>query len=183
MRPEFCVGLEIRRAGKGRGDGLFLAEAAVADDRVLSFGGPQLGRAQYESFEDFEHCLQIGVDEFLGPSGELDDFANHCCEPSTRVEIERKWSRAYLVARHDLRPGAEVTFDYSSVQLRDSRFRIEACRCGADTCRGMIGDFSLLDWHDKERLVLQGLCPWYVVEAFLAESASKGITLPAPPQR
>jgi hypothetical protein len=88
-----------------------------------------------------------------------------------------------LVARHDLRAGVEVTFDYSSVQLGDPRFQIESCRCGADTCRGVIGDFSRLGWRDKRRLVLLGLCPWYVVEAFLAESALKGITLPALPRR
>lgn len=163
MTPRFYVGLEVRRTGR-HGSGLFLKQAAVAGSRILRFGGVRLARAQYVAFDDFEHCLQIGPDDFLGPSGDLDDLTNHSCEPSTRVEVE-DGGRAHLLALRDLRPGDEITFDYSSVQLRDSRFRIESCRCGARSCRQLIGDFTRLEASEQERFRNDGLCPSYVLDA------------------
>ena len=177
MKPDFAVGLELRRARNGKGTGLFLLEPVPRGGRILTFGGPHLDRTQYVAFADVDHCVQIGVDLFLGPSNELDDHVNHSCDPSTRVEIDRDAGRAHLVARASMRRGAEVTFDYSSVQLDDPRFRIERCRCGAASCRGVIGDFTLLDAEAKRRLFESGLCAWYIEEAFRKESAPDG---PAP---
>jgi hypothetical protein len=171
MKAVFYVGLEVQRT-ESRGSGLFLTEATAAGIRVLTFGGAGLTRAQYEAFDDFEHCLQIGPDRFLGPSGDLDDFTNHSCEPSTRVEVDSD-GRANLWTVRDLRPGDEITFDYSSVQVLDSRFRIESCRCGARSCRRRIGDFTRLEASEQERFRREGLCPSYVLDALLRVSPSE----------
>lgn len=167
LQPTFAVGLEVRTLeGDGRGRGLFLAEPVRRAQVILTFGGRLLSKAEYGELADVDHCLQIGPATFLGPSGDMDDFTNHSCAPSARVEVERGSSTARLVALGDLAVGAEVCFDYSTVQLDDPRFLLASCRCGSPACRGEIGDFRRLALADQRRLVQAGLCAWYVEDAF-----------------
>jgi hypothetical protein len=58
-------------------------------------------------------------------------LANHSCNPSAVVDAKRD---NYLVARRDLQPGEEITFDYGW-----ERFEPMPCRCGEEHCTGNIG--------------------------------------------
>jgi hypothetical protein len=169
LEPTFAVGLEVRTTdsdGGERGRGLFLVEPVRRAQVILTFGGRLLSKAEYGELAEVDHCLQIGPATFLGPSGDMDDFTNHSCAPSARVEVERGSNAARLVALGDLASGAEVCFDYSTVQLDDPRFILAGCRCGSPTCRGEIGDFRRLALGDQQRLVEAGWCVWYVEDAF-----------------
>ena len=66
---------------------------------------------------------------------------NHSCDPNTEVrsrwDDEAKLVRAWWVARRDIAPGEEITYDYAfSAEVA------EVCHCGAANCRGLIVDDS-----------------------------------------
>ncbi len=81
-------------------------------------------------------CYQIG-DDLL--SGQLsmeevlkDDafFMNHSCDPNVWYEGD------CLVARRDIAPGEEITYDYGTdFTAFDRGF---SCRCGSPQCRGTL---------------------------------------------
>ena len=58
-------------------------------------------------------------------------LANHSCNPNAIVDVRRD---NYLVARRDIQPGQEITFDYGW-----ERFEPMPCRCGEEHCTGNIG--------------------------------------------
>jgi hypothetical protein len=182
IAPVFHAGLELRPRGE-RGAGIVVTNAVAAGSVILAFGGPVLDRRAYMRRPEIDHCIQVGTDTFLGPSGDLDDFTNHSCDPTTRIEIDPVTLQALMVARFDLKPGVEATFDYSTVQLDDPRFRIETCLCGAPSCRRRIGDFTLLSWREKTRLFEEGLCVYYIADAYRHEAATRGVTIRERPQR
>lgn len=188
IAPELLVGLEIRRSdgtgagGRRGGRGLFVTEPVAPGTRILRFGGPLLDHAGLLGLRDRDHYLQIGPDLFLGPSGDLDDYANHSCDPSARVVVEPSHFEASLEARRGLVPDDEVTFDYSTVQLGDPDCRIDDCRCGAAGCRRVIQDFSLMPRRQQKGLVRSGLCAWYLLDAF-ERALGSSATLRAPQQR
>ncbi len=81
--------------------------------------------------------FQCGVDRYSLPEG-LSREMNHSCDPNTW------WSGSTtLVARHDIQPGDEVTYDYSTADV-DRSFEME-CVCGSSRCRGTISNRDYLD--------------------------------------
>lgn len=60
-------------------------------------------------------------------------FLNHSCAPNCEAELigERIW----IVAKRDLQPGEEITFNYG-YDLTD--YQDHPCRCGAPGCVGYI---------------------------------------------
>ncbi|HWQ37164.1 MAG TPA: SET domain-containing protein-lysine N-methyltransferase [Burkholderiales bacterium] len=89
-----------------------------------------------------DHVMEVGENEVFLPSGALDDFVNHSCDPNCRLDF-RGGGRVFLVALRDIPPGEELTFDYATTTTRAG---IEAfpgwrfhCLCGATNCRGEVG--------------------------------------------
>jgi hypothetical protein len=80
---------------------------------------------------------------YLGPlrPADLPDDAelfNHSCDPNAGVR-----GQAILVARRDIRPNDEVTFDYQTTET--GGMAVFECRCGAVWCRGQIDGTA---WQD-----------------------------------
>lgn len=98
-----------------------------ADDTILEF--------DYFAF-------QVGEDEYALPEG-IDKYMNHSCDPNT-------WwgDDITLVARREIHPGEEVTYDYTTADI--SRKYYLACECGAATCRRAITNLDYLDpsWQE-----------------------------------
>ncbi|MEO8751685.1 MAG: SET domain-containing protein-lysine N-methyltransferase [Casimicrobiaceae bacterium] len=88
-------------------------------------------------------------------------FLNHECDPSCDVQVEG--GILYLVARRDLRSGAELTFDYATTE-RCIAAR-SPCRCGALQCRGRLAGYTELTLSERQQLgqrplrYLLRLCP------------------------
>jgi SET domain-containing protein len=81
--------------------------------------------------------FQCGVDRYSLPEG-LSREMNHSCDPNTW------WSGStMLVARREIQPGDEVTYDYSTADVARS-FEME-CSCGSPRCRGTISNLDHLD--------------------------------------
>ena len=97
-------------------------------------------RARLEAF--LRICYQVDTDLFDGPQeGEkVEDsmHMNHSCDPNTWFT-----SATTMTARRDIRPGDEVTYDYSTSDVHE--FLRLACRCGSPLCRGVVTGRDLLE--------------------------------------
>lgn len=69
---------------------------------------------------------------------------NHSCVPTALIRGRE------LLARVDLQPGDEVTFDYETTEFEMAE--PFDCRCGHDHCRGTIRGFRHLDSATRRRL-------------------------------
>jgi len=125
------------------GRGVFAQEPIHAGESIVAFTGPLLKRAEVR--EDDYH-LQVGTDLYMGASGEADDYVNHSCEPNAGFR-----DGLVLVARRDIGPEEEITWDYSTA-IDEADFPGFACHCGAVTCRGAVRSFRHLEPEMRERL-------------------------------
>lgn len=73
-------------------------------------------------------------------------YFNHCCNPNTWWANDET-----LVARRDILPGEEVTFDYATLDVHDWWRPKWRCRCGAATCRGYVTGRDCLGPWFRER--------------------------------
>jgi hypothetical protein len=145
------------RVGHGeKGRCVLAARPLNAGQVVLEFGGPLL---RAEEIRDFTHCLEIGPNLFLGPSGGSDDYVNHSCDPNCAVELAD--AVASLRALRDIAEGEEITYDYSTLMVRDpTSFE---CRCGASACRGVVGPFRTLPQSLRRQYERGGIVPPFVL--------------------
>jgi SET domain-containing protein len=159
------VRLAVRSGTHGRGT--FTEEPIAAGERILAFSGPHLRHAQTSAST---LALQIGPDLYVGESGGPDDFVNHSCEPNAWVRIDG--TSAELRALRDIAPGEEILFDYSTT-LDEDDFTME-CRCGAPSCRRVVGDGKDLPAAVWERYEALGILPEYVRRSRAGSTPSSG---------
>jgi uncharacterized protein len=153
-----CLDMYLSRAGPV-GFGVFAAkpfargETVMVDldgdyyDRVVSY------RELQEQGFDLSKTLQVGPDAFKLPSGSIDDFTNHSCEPNTGIRLLPEG--VLILALRDIAPHEELTYDYST--YLNNPYERMTCLCGATTCRGIIGNFSVLPQHLKEKYLSLGI--------------------------
>src|SRR3989344_5331856 len=142
------------------GEGVFAARTHASGDRLMLVRGERLHRSQLPPIgvpED-DRFVQVGREEYLGPSGDLDDLVNHSCDPNAGLAFcdDGIW----VVAIRDIPAGAEVAWDYSTTMDEDD-WEID-CACGASACRGRIRDFKHLPDETQARYVALGIVPEYV---------------------
>ena len=112
-----------------------------------------------------DHYLQIGLDEYLGPSGRLDDLINHSCNPNASVSISE--AGASLVAIRYIHPGEELSFDYSLTSTDDESSWNLSCSCGSPMCRKLISGFHTISPVQRKRYFQLGIVPDYILEYYL----------------
>ena len=71
---------------------------------------------------------------------------NHSCAPNCEVQASR--GRIWIVARRDLAPGEELTYDYG---FDFKEWQEHPCRCGTEACAGYIID-SRQRWRVRRAL-------------------------------
>ncbi|KAL1987738.1 hypothetical protein VTN96DRAFT_2578 [Rasamsonia emersonii] len=72
--------------------------------------------------------------------GSIARFVNHSCEPNCRMEkwtVQGKPRMALFAGERGIMTGEELTYDYNFDPF--SRKNVQECRCGAPTCRGVLG--------------------------------------------
>ena len=159
VRPHGSLQL---RDVSGKGRGVFATRAFKRGEEVLEFRGEH---RDVSAFKDLTHALQIGMTTFISPSGDIDDFVNHSCDPNTGIRDVK--GRIVLFALKDIRDGDEISFDYATTQA-GRLWRID-CLCGTKKCRGFVGDFDELPanvqaYYIKENTVLPFLVPSQVAK-------------------
>lgn len=72
-------------------------------------------------------------------------FVNHSCQPNCETDIIR--GRIWIIARRDIEPGEELTYDYNLYDGEDDAL----CLCRARRCRGSMYSSSHLRKIAKKR--------------------------------
>jgi hypothetical protein len=95
---------------------------------------------------------QVGPNQFLaGLTQEEADKNlvgyNHSCDPNSKVVLLPGVNLSFLVSRKDIQAGEEITADYSVSQMSDTH-RMFMCRCGSESCRGIIQPGW--DWQNQD---------------------------------
>ena len=150
--------LILQKCPNGRG--VFAAEKIFAGGEILTFMGPLVRREDMPAIrsQDEDYYLQVADDAFLGPSGEIDDYINHSCDPNTGVVIDGETSK--LVAIETIKRGEEIRFDYSTTMYKP--VLVMNCSCGSPICRGKVVDFIFLPEEIQARYIALGVVPEYI---------------------
>ena len=169
--------LECRSVADGLG--VFALRTIKTGRRLLEFTGPILNRQSLDmalEYSDVDGYLQISAHSYMGPSGGLDDFVNHSCDPNCGLLFLK--SRIVLTAIRPINPGEELTFDYASTQnAYPHRF---LCSCGSPKCRREIGDFDDLPFSLQRTYHERGILAPYLAASFAGDAVlmeSQEITL------
>ncbi len=118
------------------GWGGFAKTAILAGTRVLEYVGERISKR-----ESLRRCEQNNASIFsLNAEVDLDGdvpwnparLINHSCAPNCEAALQEE-ERIWIVARRDIQPGEEVTFNYG-YDLVD--YREHPCRCGSAGCVG-----------------------------------------------
>jgi hypothetical protein len=124
-----------------RGKALYTRTGHRRGDTLIEHYGPHASFAIGADIAP-DHVMEIGDNEVFLPSGALDDYVNHSCDPNCRLDF-RAGRRIYLVALREIAPGEELSFDYATTTTRAGiaafpgwRFQ---CLCGTANCRGEVG--------------------------------------------
>jgi uncharacterized protein len=142
------------------GKGVFSNKTWVKGEILLEFKGDKINSDFIPKNNYVDHYLQIGKGKYLGPSGDIDDFVNHSCEPNTGVIFEG--SRIFLKVIKDINIGDEIFFDYSTTVNEDD-WSME-CSCKSLNCRKIIADFKYLPSYIKHKYIELNIVPEYAME-------------------
>lgn len=133
----------LRKTGK-YGKGVFATRKIRKNEIVAVFDGPLYD----EHFEGWNadllnHSIQVGPNEWRDSSG-IARYLNHSCEPNCGIK-----GLFRIVAMRTILPGEELTWDYEMTEKSDW-FRMR-CKCGAASCRKIIGDFDNMPTDVRKR--------------------------------
>lgn len=150
--------IEIKQSLHGLG--VFAKKIFQAKEPILQYGGELVLSSSALEADKADHCLQIGPNTFLGPSGEADDWLNHSCEPNSAVIIDGQ--SATLIALREILAGEEIVNDYS-LTVDEPGWEMQ-CKCGNPKCRKIIKSFKelLKDWQDHYKEM--GIVPKFILE-------------------
>jgi hypothetical protein len=166
VSPNFAQDLILKQSKFGLG--VFAGRPFLRGEVIYEFGGTRYTRenapAALLSGAEPCHFIQIDHNLYLGPSGGVDDYVNHSCDPNTFVCIN-KTGHVYLIAIRDIIEGEEFFFDYSTT-MADGLWSCP-CACGSKLCRGGINDFIELSRFHQLRLIKSGIVPLWVIEDLL----------------
>ncbi len=107
-----------------------------------------------------DRYVQVGTNEFMGPSGLVDDYINHSCDPNSGLRFSE--TGILLVAIKNIQIGDEITWDYSTT-LYDNPWKMR-CDCRTRKCRKIISDFTLLDPKIQKKYRDLDIIPPYLKE-------------------
>jgi uncharacterized protein len=140
--------LLLRRARSGiHGSGVYARVAIPEGHKIVEYTGERITKAESERRETarterirrgfdcatyiFDLNQRHDLDARRG--GNISRFINHSCAPNCRAEQDR--GRIWILAKRDLMPGEEITYDYG---FSFTDWASNPCRCGAAKCAGYI---------------------------------------------
>ncbi len=145
-RGKLPANLRFARSGV-HGWGVFARDFIARGERVLEYVGERVTKAEAERRDQarlarlaaggdgcvyvFETRTRHDIDGAVrwNPARRI----NHSCEPNCEAEEDR--GRIWIVARRDIAPDEELTYDYG---FSLAEWQNHPCRCGAPSCVGYI---------------------------------------------
>lgn len=134
-----ALALSIRKTPVGKG--VFAKKLFRKNQAIGHVRGKVLDAN--EDYDD-DYAMDFGESTVLEPYAPF-RFLNHCCEPNAELVEHESGdpstpSTMWVYATRTIRPGDQVTIDYSWPAFAAIR-----CQCGAKTCRGWVVDKGQLD--------------------------------------
>lgn len=142
------------------GKAVFANKDFVKGEEIIEFKGKLLIKKQLNTKYYINHFLQIDKNLYLGPSGELDDFLNHSCNPNSGVKFRKQ--QVILAAIKNIKKMDEIVFDYSTTMYED--YWELNCRCGNKNCRKKISDFKYLSKEIQQKYIKLEIVPEYNIK-------------------
>jgi|SRR3989344_854766 len=139
--------------------GVFVLKNFRKFEKIADFSGKILMGYQIPKITKpkDDRFVQIGESKYLGPSGKIDDFFNHSCNPNSGLVIKN--NKVVLVAIKNITKGEEVTWDYSTTM--DENYWEMKCLCKSKNCRGKISDFKYLSKNIQNKYAKLNIVPKY----------------------
>jgi SET domain-containing protein len=144
-----------------RGQGVFCKVGVPAGMRIFEFSGDVLTTEQLSTrhSSDVADFLQIGQALWKTKSGTFDDYIQHSCNPNCYVWIVGQ--RAILTTLFEIKPGMELTYDWSVSSTETKEQWSMICSCGAYDCRKVISGWQYLPVSLQETYKAMGIVPTY----------------------
>jgi len=122
------------------GIGVFTKRVINKGEKIVEFTGEPTSHSHY-------YTLQIGDNEHIGPSGGMDDYVNHSCNPNCYINF----GDMTLIAIRKIKKGKELSFSYCTTDydLGNSSFE---CKCGSKKCLGEVKGFVSLSRKEKVKM-------------------------------
>jgi len=121
--------------------GVYTSIDIPANYPVMEFTGDFFTKEELK--HDMMEVLQIQEDKYIGPSGGIDDYIAHSCNPNCYIRVIG--NRAILHSLYVIKANNEITFDYSTSSTDDPITGWSMrCECGAPNCRKIISGFYSL---------------------------------------
>jgi hypothetical protein len=104
--------------------------------------------------------IQVGPNIYIGPSGTIDDYIGHSCNPNCLLRAVG--SRAIIHSMYVIRAGSEITFDYSTSSTDTLDKWQMNCNCGSVNCRKVISGLQYLDENLQAEYKKKGMIPLFL---------------------
>ena len=154
-----------------KGKGVFARKSFRKGEDIINFKGKlftfETLPTPYDKFDD--HYVQIGDNLYMGPSGDIDDYFNHSCNPNSGLAING--TKARLIAIRDISADQEITWDYSTTMDEDE-WNL-TCACESPNCRKQIFDFKYLPKNIQNTYINANIVPQYILDNMKASSTVK----------
>jgi len=151
--------LEVRQSKTGKG--VFTKVEISAGVPIIEVTGELYTE---ENMPDPNHpaLLQVGHNTFIGPSGSIDDYFNHSCNPNCKIQIAG--NRAIIYSLYIIPKNNELTFDYSTTATDTKDKWQMQCQCGDNQCRQIISGHHYLPEDIKSNYIKKGMLPLYILK-------------------
>ncbi len=156
--------LTVRQVRNGRG--MVALRAFEAGDLICRIRGrivtPRVVWKYWETDpRRGANCYRYDAELYLDPEGEIGAFANHSCNPNSR--LVRTKSGLQLRALKKIAAGREVTHDYSTQLGADDVWTMK-CNCGERNCRGKVSNVDKLPAALLKRYQRLDAIPAFILE-------------------
>ncbi|WP_174285384.1 SET domain-containing protein [Sphingomonas bacterium] len=152
------------------GKAVYAAKRFAEGEQIVRFTGRRVRAARLpRSLRGAaDRFLQVTTDQYMGPSGRIDDLINHSCAPNAGLRFTDHG--VVLIALRAITPGEEIAWDYSTT-LKDSGWQM-ACQCRQPGCRGTVGDFATLPAERQAWFRERDMVAPYLREEMVRERAA-----------
>ncbi|KAL1998203.1 hypothetical protein VTN02DRAFT_6658 [Thermoascus thermophilus] len=144
---KYNIGVEVIKT-MDRGYGVRSNRTFEPNQIIVEYTGEIITQAECESrmrtiYKNNECYYLMYFDQNMiidATRGSIARFVNHSCEPNCRMEkwtVAGKPRMALFAGDRGIMTGEELTYDYNFDPF--SQKNVQECRCGAPTCRGVLG--------------------------------------------
>lgn len=123
--------VEVRRARKGAGLGLFARVPMKRGDCIILYTG-ELITTEEADRRGGKYLFILNDDWVIDGKGRehIARYINHGCKPNAEAETDEDAKKIRILARRKIMPGDEITYDYGK-EYWGEYIKPHGCKCDA----------------------------------------------------